>query len=517
MAGPVTVDVRAWGGKDNPRIRIKLIGTKPPQEDETPADDAFGPEPTTETLSFDSVEKQVVSFAMQKSLSQPCGVFTAELIPHGFPDDPEQPVYDQIHPLRQLAVVHIDDDPQPVMVGFVDIVNDTGNVSGESGQRRIRIQGRDLGALCLLDQILFLHNGHVVASTGTPVDADDSAVPPQSIRNKRLVSISDNWGESITFRSPKEVISFAITFLLSLDITLANGATLERFFDYWSYLKDEGDKVSPSNLRAFQGSLWNFLKKCIDSVVYEMWCESGLANREDRQPFPEANLNELTRGVGFTTSPIFGGLPVDDVAFHRRMNASGTSGDGPMGFLRLRPLPFLKEYWDSTLTWCTGEPYHHVRRSDIKEWSLGRSHLNSFSLFWTTPHNYGSGAVGNMAFQPTLDYRLLGMFGLRPLHAHISLMPLDPDKFQDVFAEGNLSYATQWNKRFSGIYSNNHRRETGNIVVKGNTIYRCGDRVRVERQGVEDRLYYIEGVQHQWTFGGPFVSSLTLTRGEPLR
>lgn len=54
---------------------------------------------------------------------------------------------------------------------------------------------------------------------------------------------------------------------------------------------------------------------------------------------------------------------------------------------------------------------------------------------------------------------------------------------------------------------------SGQIAVTGNTSYRIGDRVRLPQYN--DTIFYVEGVQHSYQYGRAFVTTLSVSRGQP--
>lgn len=464
------VDTRHWNDKS---IRVRLIGTSVTGTQDVP------------TLTFDSVHRQIKSVSVQKRFGGPFGVLSMQLLPHGRQNDIAQhPWYEAIKPWRHLVVIEIQDEPVPAFVGFLDRVQEGISTSTTDSQRTLMVTGRDLGCLLTDDTVSCFPNGWDSINTLAP-DLDvigpgaaaaggayGSTIPSpvvatdRALANRRILTLAGLWGAAEVGKTPSEIIDKIISYVIALGVRLQDGSRVANYFDWQTHVHDRGEQVMLTNISMNNGSIYEACKKAIDPQYYHLWVESGIKDGK------------------------------------------------PVGFLRLRFHPFSPGDWAATRNWVDGEPYHRITDDDFIRGTFGRSNDEAISAYQTVPQYLhtasGNGERGETmgTFLPLVDHAQVARTGLRVFRCVVQNIPRDEDWSDHLTG---LPFTQARNRLLHSWYHKNTDFERGDVVVKGRGTIRIGDRLYIPRRGM---MYHVEGSTLNWSFGQPFTSTVSLTRGD---
>lgn len=158
--------------------------------------------------------------------------------------------------------------------------------------------------------------------------------------------------------------------------------------------------------------------------------------------------------------------------------------------LVFRPTPF------NETDWCNLERVT-IKDLDIVSEDIGVSDTETYTLFKVNTEEF----VGDTSqlYLPVWYKPYYEKYGLARLE--VSTKYLEMNDSRDAYDK--MLDLANWNIL-------NNTMENGTLTVKGSNIYKIGSRVVVESTGVE---YYVEGVQHNYTFFQGWTTILSVTRG----
>ena len=158
--------------------------------------------------------------------------------------------------------------------------------------------------------------------------------------------------------------------------------------------------------------------------------------------------------------------------------------------LVFRPTPFNETDW-SSLERIT------IKDLDIVSEDVGVSDTETYTIFKVNTEEF----VGDTSqlYLPVWYKPYYEKYGLARLE--VSTKYLEMNDSSDAYDK--MLNLANWNIL-------NNTMENGTLTVKGSNLYKVGSRVIVESTGVE---YYVEGVQHNYTFFQGWTTTLSVTRG----
>ena len=158
--------------------------------------------------------------------------------------------------------------------------------------------------------------------------------------------------------------------------------------------------------------------------------------------------------------------------------------------LIFRPTPF------NETDWCNLKRIT-IRDLDVVSEDLGVSDIETYTIFKVNTEEF-VGDTTNI-YLPVWHKPYYTKYGLSRLE--VSTKYLEMNDSNDAYSK--MLDLANWNIM-------NNAMENGSIVVKGSNQYKVGERVVLESTGIE---YYVEGVQHNYTFFQGWTTVLSLTRG----
>jgi hypothetical protein len=187
----------------------------------------------------------------------------------------------------------------------------------------------------------------------------------------------------------------------------------------------------------------------------------------------------------------------------------------PAATLVLRRKPFDEKDWLSLATWDDPDKNcQTLDKADVKQLDLGRSDLDTVTVFKIQPANTLVEVDADLVVAPEMLVEAMDTYGVRALHVTTTL-----DKKETITTESlrilqqNLKDWYQFNPWF----------EAGMVTVKGNPSIKVGEKAFLPFNRIRwadgkihpESMFYIEGVRHRWRIGTPFETSVKLTRGQP--
>lgn len=400
-----------------------------------------------------------------KQLNSPAGIWSVELIGDYYAD--------KISPM-DIVVIQMGREAKKlstVMIGLVDSVFVTEQISGNTPSIRTQIKGRDFGKLLL----------KAVIQRFPMLSEDDNALSALSGTQVLLGLQSFFMENGIETGTPTEFIDTILRVLLTkiMRITFPywqNGSMrqgqLENILNY--QLQEMPYTVPWHTTRdMFEGSIWNFIESARNQPFHEIFVDTRSSSE-----FNSVVRSPARQGGG---GVVFG----DDSA--------------KIGVF-MRSTPFSPPDWKAL-------PTHDVLDKDIIKRSIGRSDHEHYNMFRVHPKIdlLGNSFATDAYIPPKFNIKELERYGLSFLDVSFEGMFEDDQQLELTEVSSKLTDLLQsW-------YSNNHKLESGTFVLKGNGNYRIGQRIRHVRR---DMVYYIEGVTQSFQNFGKWQTTLSVTRGD---
>lgn len=174
-------------------------------------------------------------------------------------------------------------------------------------------------------------------------------------------------------------------------------------------------------------------------------------------------------------------------------------------------------------TRVTNQPYHVITDREIISMSVSRTDREVLNLFFPFPSSaWLQGEADPMQagvlVPPILDVDSIIRYGLRLFQTE-NRWWFSKDQ-QPTDGSAPIDFLTQLlldSIRAYFYFRDNPTYLSGMINIMGRDEIRIGDHVLVsEFHTSAPTLFYVEGVANNWRFGGEFVTSLKVTRGQPL-
>lgn len=182
----------------------------------------------------------------------------------------------------------------------------------------------------------------------------------------------------------------------------------------------------------------------------------------------------------------------------------------------VRRTPFDKEDWNAL-------PRHELHVRDVIEESVGQSDLDAYAIFNVIPENNIEASLSAFS-KPKFHPSLVEKYGYKMLevsHKYLATANMfdetNPD--EEVVAEENDSAASTslvstYSERLYNWYAQNPNFFSGEITVIGHPDYRLGNRLFYTDEFNNDMWeYYIESVEHTFSYTDGFQTNLGVTRG----
>ena len=416
-----------------------------------------------------NITSHVQSYTWQKTIKTPVGGAEIQL----FPQRQNDHVMDALNPQDIVRIYEFD---TLKFQGYIRRINYSGSITPEGQpQRSGNISATSFGGI-LMESSLGLNLGNITKRYDALISA---AI-------KMAKQILDSVHSGISY---SEMVHEVITGWFSLIEDIAETAYfakyVRQYFDYDS-LVDFGSASLPREYMLFRGTedsitLWQILQNLIEAPFNELWCDDG---------------------------PRYVSIDGRDIEL----------GEGKV-HLVLRPTPF-----DGTvLSGVVDDRFQRVPRLQIPKlmfpsFNFTKSSDDVYSLYITTPAAFDlqNEALRTLIGDTVPSETNLQKYLLRPLINQLYYIRMtDPDDGSLAVSEGDVqSYLSRCSQTLANWFEHNDQYLSGtiNLMVPEKSAMdpRIGNRVSLE--GVQGD-WYCEGVSHQWNYGGPMISSVSVTRG----
>lgn len=406
-----------------------------------------------------------------------------------------------------------------LMLGIVDTVTFDKVMTPQGPQRAVRVVGRDLGRALTDDT-------HV--SFPFPImDPGTKDLPPQALvyhpSDSRQSDIDDlntryflrkgggitsqaasvpgfvdtrSWKDLLlTLNTVQDVMSAVLYNAPGLNVTLLNGENLR------SYIP-AGEDIAPdvgairflaTYLLMGSGSVWSLLSR----MTPQPWCEMFVDT-------VGAQARLIVR------RPPWGRTPNQVQQELTRMKKTRRN------LVTIDSVPL----WDTdqvTTSACqvTQDAYHVVSESEVLSLSVGKSDREVINLYLPTAlKSLGSrmSREQSAGITPpivhTESIRRYGMRVFQPDNTWWSVPSHDGE--DEISIVGELA---RDNLRLFFYFKDISTYLSGQLVLQGRPEIRIGDHVYLKEM---DRIFYVESVSNQWQFGGQMLTTVQVSRGQPL-
>lgn len=177
----------------------------------------------------------------------------------------------------------------------------------------------------------------------------------------------------------------------------------------------------------------------------------------------------------------------------------------------IRRTPFDEDDWKTLYTYI-------LRTRDVISENFGRTDLEAFSIYNVVPEiNNEDMALASAV--PWYSPELVEKYGYKMLEVSSRFIALDTEvssdgdqSNSDEFFEGTV--ASRFGKKLYNWYANNPNFYSGDITVVGHPDYRVGNRLIYKNsKNNEVWEFYIESVEHTFTYEDGYTTKLGVTRG----
>lgn len=435
-----------------------------------------------------------------------------------------------------------------VMLGIVDEVTLFTTMSINGPQRTVRIMGRDM-ARVLLDDVL--RRAYATETYIVPMGrAVDQATKDELLNRATIRTQEELWFKSSLVNGAKtnvplkEFFEKALDAAPSLNIPLANKHQVR---EYLRALEIDprlarlgGSWQVAKNMMAYNGAPWQSMMDLAPKPSTEMFVDTvGLSAKliVRRPPFARPKAMK-----GFDdTVKVLAKAAVTDTALLTQLLDAGVAGLGKVDEFATVPSRVI------------ADPYHTVSTNEIVESAISRSAVDNYSMyhsrsiesllggiddpaFITTPILYdlaSASRYGTQVMPITVPWGLLGQQGPngpRRVPAPSEDLVNSVDVWKSTTKQASLaadqaavnSYGDTTTRTLNVIetvrayyfYRDNPEFLRGMLGIRARPEVRIGDRVLVPSIG--NSLFYVDSVEHTYSFGRPLMTSLAISRGQPL-
>lgn len=402
------------------------------------------------------------------------------------------------------------------MLGVVDTVSLIKQVGPGGNQRVIQVTGRDMGR-CFTDDTHFVFPFPFLnPKTGQPTNGLVHYLNGTAEKIKKLVAryfFRSKDDDVPQFRdiyargTVGEVIDTLFENASGLDVKLRNNVSLRDYLPK-PLFPDVSIRSIPflgQRLLTASGSVWSLFQQVVPKPFGEMFVDT-VGNRARmiiRRPpwgrlwkdLPE-QLDKLIEQRGNVSDPI--------AAYVR--SKKGTLWD--------------RDEVVTTPCRVVDRNYHEIIDREIIAMNLSKSDREVVNLYWTLASSNWAGGEKSPyhtagLVTPMMDVESVAKYGLRMYSQENSWW--NPKEVDSYGLYGKVNIQAELildNLRLYFWFRDNAQLISGSLTIRGRSTIRIGDYVKLMN---EDHIFYVESVANSWTYGGSFITTLGLTRGQPVR
>lgn len=399
----------------------------------------------------------VISMTTTNSINESAGTFTIELV-WRLGETGELYYYERIRPMDIVEIslngIHT------TMMGIINTVKRHQEIIGNKPKRSVLIEGKSLGAIWDFDLVKYFEY-----TTGIPEEFLERNLNLQ-LGNIKLKFFGENAIKAITTLYKE---------LPALDIVYFGDKRIKDFIDVGSELFCKaGEKQYNLNLDPYSGTLFDYFRRYVGQPFNEIWTDSKKGK-----------------------------------LYLRMRPAPFSIGDDSISTVDQNDKPVSPSKWENIMLWQSDNDFpesYSVPKADIISEDIGRTHTQSYSIFGVLPVDKIYGNVPEYeALPPLIVPDLYKQFGSRD---RIIRIPFIPIQQEGGLEDSAFSIFKGYRNKLYLMDKDNHRLESGTLIIKGRPEICVGDVINCE-----DKEYYPTTVQHAWWFGSPLQSVLTVERG----
>jgi len=455
----------------------------------------------TDAFTFETgqLEEEIASVRMNKSLDQSSGTFDLTLFP-------TTNWKAKLSPGDWIAIYIFDEyevkkgaqrgNTNLLMLGNIDRVSRTLSKNDDDDKIELRytVSGRDFGKVFEDTDIWFdpytnQMSGLDVAlrTAGLPLSGNPSDITKAAIDVFLGPGAITNLGKTAglgMWRVPKPVVTLF-------------GSQTGASANFYDLLRVN---ITP-NLPGFKAnqmlapddsnSLWELLKRGANSLVNDLYIE--MVKDSNRRSVPTITLRPR---------------PVCSPAL--RSSVKGTLGGAVQTLQELSSTSFLE-----------------LSPAEIRFENMGKDDHSRFNLFWlytTLKTDYMLSPSANLDLargigNPTFQRQSIQRHGLRRLQQTLEFCYQEDARKKGVKvlgANSNLNIFRAFMEQVYDMHSFNHLYDAGTIECTGVVEAEVGKAliIKPSRSGDPEKIFLIEGYEHEWTFPNVWRTTFTLTHGQ---
>jgi len=396
-------------------------------------------------------------------------------------------------------------------LGLIDGIAINNNYSGDSPERKVVISGRDFGALLIDDDLTYMKELFLEVK-------EDGKIKTPAL----YTGVEKGIAEKLHYRHPvftpeclagfgpslsndDKIFTFMDAKIIDAARFIVNNASsirnlvyykdktlITKMLDINTYMAQRDGYVCLPNtsLATYQGNMLNFIRDVLDSDFNEIMVDTkdGVSYLRIR-PKPFDRVGDIVNGKGITK---------DD-----------------------------KFCWNNLKTFYNEQYWHVICEDEVIELNLQRNKNNIYSIFRVNPTALEDldKVFGGTLIKTTIDLYNLLRFGLRKLEASIKTV------YSNNSGKSLDEMLYECRDRLKNWYVYSPIFESGQLHIKGREDIHIGDKIYlpwykrtyISKEMTSDNEqitdcegfeFYVTGVKNRWVFGEPFITILTIERGQ---
>jgi len=442
---------------------------------------------------------QVLSVTTQKTLKNPAGAFTIQLVGDEW-----------LWRLKSndLVVIRMGykaengkEELDTVMVGLIDTVRRFRTIGENNPTVTTTITGRDFGKVLIKSMLRFY------PELGWNKEKEQKFFLTETGWITLMKAFTN---ENAIKGSPAKVLDTIMRYILQQIVDVQ-----------WTVYDESGAEPIPKKVelahilrynfaqvdlflplfmtaQQYEGSIWNLMERASIKPFTELFVDT----RDGLEAWnPGTAPRVVNETIEESSSPSKAGKPKAEGGYVSPRFSFGSDNAAVM--VALRNTPFDKSAWEKLKT-------HDLPAEDVISEDLSFSDDEHYNLFWagTTITPFSTLDLKREA-PPLINEENVKRYGLSPLEVTIEGMEMlkEKESEQKVKLVG-LSQA--YSAKLKAWFEHNHEYLSGTMEVRGKGSYRIGQRLL--RKGI-NREFYIEGVSQSFQVFTGWTTQLALTRG----
>lgn len=271
---------------------------------------------------------------------------------------------------------------------------------------------------------------------------------------------------------------------------------IERFREFMKYNFEEAEGE--------KGGFDNFFEEKVTYLIGSWTADEALSDPLTITSF-EGSLNQLVKEVA---APPF-------LEYFFEVNSGTEIGNEGVALI-IRKTPFDKKEWEQLSKYV-------LRTRDVISENFGRTDIDAFSIYNVVP-GMENEDLALMNAVPWYNESLVNKYGYKMLEVsskfiNFGTTEMQEDLREEVEADEDMEFyentvAAKFGKKLYNWYVNNPNFYSGDITVVGHPDYRMGN-ILIYKNSNQNEMweFYIESVQHSFSYEDGYTTELGVTRG----